>query len=106
MLNPHLTSGFKDMNAARMTYEPLASFDAEGNLVPFLAAEIPSLDNGGVAADGRSITWKLKPDVFWSDGHPFTADDVAFTYEFITNPDIKAVTTGNYDVIESVETCG
>lgn len=53
MLNPHLTSGFKDMNAARLTYEPLASFDAEGNLIPFLAAEIPSLENGGVVSEGE-----------------------------------------------------
>ena len=103
MLNPHLTSGFKDMNAARLTYEPLASFDAEGNLLPFLAAEIPSLENGGVASDGRSVTWQLKPGVVWSDGHPFTADDVLFTYEFITDPESKAITTGNYEAIESVD---
>ena len=63
--NPHLSSGFKDLAAARMTYEPLASFDREGRLIPVLAAEIPSLENGGVAPDGRSVTWKLKPKVAW-----------------------------------------
>lgn len=103
ILNPHLTSGFKDMDAARITYEPLASFDAEGNLIPFLAAEIPSLENGGVGSDGKSVTWKLKPGVMWSDGHPFTADDVLFTYEFVTNPDFNVITTGNYSAIEAVE---
>lgn len=101
--NPHLSSGFKDLAAARMTYEPLASYDREGHLIPVLAAEIPSLDNGGVAPDGRSVIWKLKPHVAWSDGHPLTSDDVLFTYEFLMNQDNRAVTTSNYTVIQNVE---
>ncbi|NEQ31946.1 MAG: peptide ABC transporter substrate-binding protein [Leptolyngbya sp. SIO4C5] len=103
ILNPHLSSGFKDAEASRITLEPLASFDAEGNLVPFLAAEAPTLENGGVAADGKSVTWKLKEDVTWSDGEPFTAEDVVFTYEFITDPETGSTTAGTYEVIESVE---
>src|SRR5512134_1417104 len=67
-LNPHLAPGIKDQAASRIAYEPLASYDVEGRMVPFLAAEIPSLENGGVAADGRSVTWKLRPDVLWADG--------------------------------------
>src|SRR5262245_10209749 len=70
-LNPHLAPGIKDQTASRIVYEPLASFDREGRLVPFLAAEIPTLENGGVSADGRSVVWKLKHGVKWSDGHPF-----------------------------------
>lgn len=103
LLNPHLSTGNKDQEASRLTYEPLASFDAEGRLVPFLAAEIPSLDNGGVAPDGRSATWRLRPGLKWSDGHPVTADDVRFTYRFITDPDIKALSTGGYTAVETVE---
>jgi len=72
ILNPHLATGGKDTDASRVPYEPLASYDAAGELVPFLAAEIPSLENGAVAADGKSVTWKLKADVNWSDGEPFT----------------------------------
>ncbi len=102
-LNPHLTTATKDWAACRITYEPLASYDRAGNLIPFLAAEIPSLENGGVAADGRSVTWKLKTDVLWSDGTPFTADDVLFTYEFIVDPETDAQTTSTYDAIERVE---
>jgi len=90
ILNPHLSTGGKDIEASRLTYEPLASFDKAGRLVPFLAAEIPTLENGGLAADGKSVTWKLKRGVKWSDGRPFSADDVKFTYEFITNPENKA----------------
>jgi peptide/nickel transport system substrate-binding protein len=103
ILNPHLTTSTKDMEVSRITYEPLASFDKEGNLIPFLAAEIPSLENGGVAPDGKSATWRLKQDVSWSDGEPFTADDVLFTYQFITNPETEAKTVDNYSDVESVE---
>jgi peptide/nickel transport system substrate-binding protein len=103
MLNPHLSSGTKDLSASRITYEPLASFNAEGEMIPFLAAEIPSLENGGVSADGRSVTWKLRQDVQWTDGEPFTADDVLFTYEYIVNPEVKSTSLTAYTAIERVE---
>ncbi|MEB3883513.1 peptide ABC transporter substrate-binding protein [Lyngbya sp. CCY1209] len=103
ILNPHLASGFKDFDAARLVYEPLASYDNSDRLVPFLAAEIPSKENGGVAADGRSVTWKLKPDVTWSDGEPFTAEDVVFTYNFISNPDVASSNLEAFSGIETVE---
>ena len=79
ILNTHLASGTKDSDASRVVYEPLAAFDPDANFVPILAADIPSLDNGELAQDGRSVTWKLKKDVAWHDGKPFTADDVIFT---------------------------
>jgi peptide/nickel transport system substrate-binding protein len=60
VVNPHLSIGSKDLTASRVVYEPLATFDRDGRLIPFLAAEIPSLKNGGVAPDGRSVTWTLK----------------------------------------------
>lgn len=103
ILNPHLATGGKDTDASRVTYEPLASFDAAGELVPFLAAEIPSLENGAVAADGKSVTWKLKADVKWSDGEPFTADDVKFTYDYIADPATGATSGSAYSNVESVE---
>ena len=103
IVNPHLSPGTKDLSASRISYEPLASFNAAGELVPFLAAEIPSLENGGVAQDGRSVTWRLKQDVMWSDGHPFTASDVLFTYEYIANPQVAATSKSAYDLVDSVE---
>lgn len=87
ILNPHLATGDKDSDASRMVYEPLASFNKDGVLVPILAAEIPSLENGGVAPDGTSVTWKLKQGVTWSDGIPFTAEDVKFTYHYVADPE-------------------
>jgi len=103
ILNPHLSLAYKDWEPCRVTYEPLASFDADGNLIPFLAAAIPSLDNGGVASDGKSVTWKLKQGVQWSDGEPFTAADVLFTYEFITNPAVASPSSSSYGNVERVE---
>jgi peptide/nickel transport system substrate-binding protein len=102
-LNPHLAPGVKDQTASRIVYEPLASFDSEGKLVPFLAAEIPSIENGQVAADGKSVTWKLRPDVKWSDGVVFTAKDVLFTYAYIINKEVGSSSAGSYKSVEKVE---
>jgi peptide/nickel transport system substrate-binding protein len=96
LLNPHFAVGTKDQEASRIFYEPLAGWDSDGNLVPFLAAEIPDLENGGLARDGRSVTWKLKPGVQWHDGRPFTADDVVFTWEYAADPATATVTIGDY----------
>lgn len=96
LLNPHFAVGSKDQDGSRIFYEPLATWDAEGNLLPILAAEIPSRENGGLAADGKSVTWKLKQGVKWHDGKDFTADDVVFNWEYAKDPATAAVTTGSY----------
>jgi peptide/nickel transport system substrate-binding protein len=103
MLNPHLANGFQDFEAARIVYEPLATYKPNGDLVPVLAALIPTRENGGLAADGRSVTWKLKPNVRWSDGKPFTAQDVAFTYQYVSDPKVAAVTEKYYKDVAKVE---
>ena len=102
-LNPHLANGFQDFEASRIVYEPLATYEADGQMVPVLAELVPTPENGGIAEDGRSVTWKLKPDVRWSDGKPFTAEDVAFTYEFVSNRQVAAVTEKYYEAIQKVE---
>ncbi|MGY4305860.1 peptide/nickel transport system substrate-binding protein [Bradyrhizobium sp. USDA 4369] len=103
LLNPHFAIGTKDQEAARAFYEPLAGWDAEGNLVPVLAAEIPSMANGTVAADGTFVIWKLKQGVTWHDGHPFSADDVIFNWQYATDPETSAVTSGDYKHIKAIE---
>jgi peptide/nickel transport system substrate-binding protein len=96
LINPHFATGTKDSDASYLFYEPLAVWDANGNLIPKLAAEIPSRDNGGLAADGKSVIWKLKQGVKWHDGQPFTADDVVFNWKYATDPATAAVTSGVY----------
>ncbi len=97
LLNPHFATGLKDNIGSRIFYEPLAQWDADANLQPILAAEIPSLANGGLSADGLSVTWKLRKDVRWHDGEPFTSDDVIFNWKYATDPAAATVTLGSYD---------
>ena len=99
-LNPHFAGGTKDQDASRIFYEPLAGYDTEGNMVAFLAAELPSKENGGVGADGRTVTWKLKKGVNWHDGKPFTADDVVFTAAYAGDPATSTVTVATYKDIK------
>jgi peptide/nickel transport system substrate-binding protein len=99
-LNPHFAAGTKEQDATRIFYEPLAGWDSDGNLIPCLAAEIPSRQNGGVSADSKSVTWKLKKGVTWHDGKPFTADDVVFTAAYAGDAATAAVTVATYKDIK------
>ncbi len=99
-LNPHYAGGTKDQDASRIFYEPLAGWDSEGNLIPCLAAEIPTRANGGLTADGKSVTWKLKKGVTWHDGKPFTADDVVFTAAYAGDPAASMITIATYKDIK------
>jgi peptide/nickel transport system substrate-binding protein len=103
LLNPHFATGTKDQDGSRIFYEPLASYDPEGNLFQVLAAEVPSVQNGGVSKDGRSVTWKLKKGVTWHDGKPFTSADVVFNWEFVKDPKTAARTIGSYTDIEKID---
>ena len=80
--NPYLSRGNKDTEAAALVLEPLATYDENGELVPRLAASIPTAENGGVSEDRTTITWELKAGILWSDGTPFSAEDAVFTYRY------------------------
>jgi peptide/nickel transport system substrate-binding protein len=101
--NGHLSQGTKDYVAARFCCEPLLTVSADGVFTPVLAAEVPSMANGGLAADGKTVTYKLRPNLKWADGQPFTADDVAFTFQYVSNRDTAAVTSGSYASLDNVE---
>jgi len=96
LLNPHFAVGTTNQDASRVFYEPLAGWAADGTLHPILAAEIPSIENKGLAEDGRSVTWKLKRGVKWHDGQDFTADDVVFNWEYARNPAVASTSAGSY----------
>ncbi len=100
LLNPHFAVGTKDQEGSRIFYEPLAGWDNDGNMVPMLAAEVPSVQNGGLARDGKSVIWKLKKGVTWHDGAPFTADDVVFNWEYSADPAAATVSNGSYKDIK------
>ena len=102
-MNPYLSGGTKEIYSSSMVIEPLARYDETGTLTPWLVTEIPTLDNGGVAKDLKSVTWKLKPGVKWSDGSDFTADDVVFTWKYCTAPDGGCAQKAQFEGISNVE---
>ncbi|SDZ27146.1 peptide/nickel transport system substrate-binding protein [Jannaschia faecimaris] len=103
-MNPYLSGGTKDIEAASLVVEPLARFDETGTIQPWLAEEIPTVENGGVSEDLTQITWKLSPGIVWSDGTPFTSADVKFTYEYCVNPEGGCAQGTYFEPVESVET--
>lgn len=103
VLNPHTSTGTKDYLAASLAIEPLLSYTPESTLVPALAAEVPTLENGGLAEDLTWVKYSLLPDVVWSDGEPFTANDVKFTFDWIARTENAAVTANSYANIDRVE---
>ena len=100
---PFLSGGTKDQDAGAITLEPLASVDPDGVLMPRLAAEIPTIENGGVSEDGLTITWTLQEGLLWSDGTLMTADDAVFTWEYCTHPETGCTTIDTFDGVVSVE---
>jgi len=103
ILNTHKAQGTKDQDASRLITEPLAALGPDGKPVARLADEIPSYENGDIAKDNMSITWKLKKGIKWSDGSDFTADDVVFTWQFCADPATACTTATKFDPIKSVE---
>ncbi len=103
ILNPYLSGGTKDIDAASLVIEPLARYDENGNMVPMIAAEIPTVANGGVSEDLTSITWKLKEGLLWSDGTDVTADDVVFTANYCMDESGGCQQLAKFADIESVE---
>ena len=101
--NPYLSGGTKEVESASLVLEPLAGFDESGNIYPRLVDEIPTVENGGIAEDLKSITWKLKPDLKWSDGTPVTAEDAVFTWQYCTHPEGGCAQASYFEGVESVE---
>jgi peptide/nickel transport system substrate-binding protein len=103
IMNPYLSGGTKEVEAASLVIEPLGRYNTKGEMIPYLAEEIPTVANGGVSEDLTSITWKIKPGITWSDGTPFTANDVKFTADYCMHPEGGCAQLGKYEGVESVE---
>lgn len=103
-LNSYLANSGWEALLGSFIYESLATVGPDGNYIPVLAQEIPTRENGGVSQDGLVITWRLKQGVVWSDGEPFTADDVLFTWEATSNLSSGVVWNPGVEQIASVIT--
>ena len=89
-----------------MIIEPLARYNQDGEMLPFLAKEVPTVANGGVSSDLTSITWTLRDDILWSDGTPFTSADVKFTADYCMHPEGGCAQMSKFGGVTSVETMG
>jgi peptide/nickel transport system substrate-binding protein len=100
-LNPHFGLTAAVANLSEMTMAWLIRWDEHNQPVPELATEVPTKANGGVSADGLTITYHLRKGVKWSDGAPFDADDVVFSTAVVNNPANNEV--GRLDQIVKVD---
>ena len=102
-LNMQLAGSFKDQLASALVTEPLIHFLPDATPVPGLAKVVPSLENGLVSPDFLTVTYPLLEGVTWSDGEPFTAKDVVFTWKWVTDPANQSGNAALYDGIANVE---
>lgn len=89
-----------EQQLARLSFEPFVDLDARGRAIPVLLAELPTRANGGLSADGRTIRYRLRAGVTWSDGLPVTARDVLFTLHAIVDPRNPVRSHEGYDLID------
>ena len=102
LLNRFSTHILEDIHSCIV--EGLTTTDENMNVVPLLAVEVPTLANGGVVLrpdGGMDVIWKLRPNVSWHDGVPFTSDDIKFTVEALNDPNYNPESTDGFDRITS-----
>jgi peptide/nickel transport system substrate-binding protein len=99
--NAYLNDTGYEALVGELVYGALAEIGPDGNYYPELAADLPTLANGGLSEDGLTVTWKLRPGVRWSDGQPFTSADVRYTWQSFQDSRIWAP---GVDLIEDIET--
>ncbi len=103
-LNPLLAGTTKEIFVTNLMFEPLVSANPAGETVPMLAKLVPTKANGGISADGLTITYHLRPDARWSDGKPVSSEDVLFSWRAIMNPNNNVVSRHGYDDVASIQT--
>jgi peptide/nickel transport system substrate-binding protein len=102
-LNPVLSQQTTLSLMSSLTMAWLIKWDRNNKPFPELATEVPSMANGGVSKDGLTITYHLRKGVKWSDGAPFTADDVVWTTHAILNPANNVTSRAGWDRIAKVD---
>jgi peptide/nickel transport system substrate-binding protein len=103
-LNPHFSQQTVVSYLDRLTMAYLVRFDAANRPIPELATEVPTRKNGGISADGKTITYHLRHDAKWSDGAPFTSADVAFSVDVVKNPKNNEIGIDDFRRITRVDT--
>ncbi|MCA9863612.1 MAG: peptide ABC transporter substrate-binding protein, partial [Thermomicrobiales bacterium] len=102
IFNPLKSTLEVDRGAQMAIFDSLWRINEGAELIPNLATEIPSVENGGISEDGLTYTFKLRDDAKWHDGEPFTAGDVVFSHNLIMNPDFVAGTKIGHDKVAEI----
>jgi len=102
-LNPVISTMTFENDVYQLEYDGLIAYDEHGRPIPDLAVALPTLANGGISRDGRTITYHLLPGARWHDGVPLTAADVIFTWKQIMNPANNTISRAGYDRIVSID---
>ncbi len=102
VFNPHLLHIEVDEGVYFAIFDPLFGVDAKGEFYPLLAAEVPTVENGGISPDGLNWKIKLREGVTWHDGTPFTAEDVKFTLELLVNPDFRSWRRAGHEMVRDL----
>jgi peptide/nickel transport system substrate-binding protein len=103
-LNPILQTTYQEAYVEEAIFNGLLKYDANENLIPDLAIEVPSLANGGISRDGKAITYHLRRGVRWHDGRPFTSADVAFSFAATMDPKTNDVYRALYGQAVRIDT--
>ena len=101
-LNPYLSNTLAAGRVEACIFSGLVRYGPHGMLLPDLATSVPSIANGGISRDGKTLTYHLNPRALWHDGVPVTADDVVFTWHAILDPNHNVTSRAGYDHIASV----
>lgn len=103
-LNPLLGTNTAENFISSLAFDLLVTLDDKQRDVPDLAAVVPTLENGGVSRDERTVTYHLRRNIKWQDGVPFTSADVKFSWQAVMNPSNNVVERRGYDQVSSVDT--
>ncbi|MBV8116334.1 MAG: hypothetical protein JOZ01_00070, partial [Candidatus Eremiobacteraeota bacterium] len=102
-LNPHLFTETTLGYIAELSQAYLVKYDTQNRPYPELATQVPTLSNGGISPDGRTITWHIRKGARWSDGAPFNADDVVFSTKVVLNPANNEVGRDGWNLIQKID---
>lgn len=103
-LNPFLAVQTASRLVRELVLEGLVDSGPGNSYRPQLATVVPTVKNGGISKNGLRVTYRLRPNLKWSDGHPLTSADVKFTWQAVMNKANKANSQAGYDQIRSVST--
>jgi peptide/nickel transport system substrate-binding protein len=84
-------------------FSPLFGVAPDGSFTPYLATDVPTVENGGVSEDGLNWRVKLRNDVKWHDGQPFTAEDVKYTLDLIVDPKFRTARKAGHDLVRDIK---